>query len=147
MNRPEIDEVKAWLNRARGVDEEIRGLERTRREMFERLTSVTQSYDKASVISSPDPHKLDGAAALDEKITEQINRLTMIQTEILEAICQLKESRLRNVLKCRYVDCKSLVQTARVCNYSEKHTKRLQRIGLAAMSDILRDELKGGGQE
>ena len=133
-------EVRAWLNQARHADEEICGLERTRRELFERLTAITQSYDKIAVKSSPDPHKLDGIAALDAKITEQINRRAMIQAEALETICTLKDDRLRRVLKCRYIDCMTLEKTAVECNYSYKHTKRLNREGIRALAEILRDE-------
>jgi DNA-directed RNA polymerase specialized sigma subunit len=135
-----FDEVRAWLNQARGIDREIRHLEEIRAQTFDRLTQTTQSYDKLAVQSSPDPHKLDGIAALDERIIQQINRLSMHKADVLEVISTIEDSRLRAVLIGRYIEGKTFERIAADEFYSWRNVHRLHAKALRLVAEMLKDE-------
>ena len=127
-------ELITWLNRAWDVEKEIKKLEKTNREVFDRLTAVTKDYDRIVVKSSPDPHKLDGIAALDEKIVELIDRKAAIHAETIEAIFLLEDRRYRAILYDRYVDQLKWETIMDTENYSKAHVFRLHRKAVAALA-------------
>lgn len=135
----DYERARAWLFRARNIDEEIRELESTRDKLFDELTRITGSYDKLAVQSSPDPHKFDGLAALSSQIAEQVNRLLRTKAEIEAVIDRLDDDRFRRVLRLRFVRCLTMEQTAVEVHYSYKHTKRMQARGIEAVAEILRE--------
>ena len=136
----EIEAARSWLFRTRNAQREIDQLERTARNAREKLTQITRSGDGTPVVSSPDPHKFDGLAALTAEIETQVNRLFEIQSETLEVIGKIPDGRLRTVLRLRYVDCMTVEQTAVEAHYSYKHTRRLLARGLEQVAEILKDE-------
>lgn len=145
VKRNDIESARAWLLRARNAQREIDQLERTAIKAREMLTKITGNGDGTPVVSSPDPHKFDGLAALTAEVESQTNRLLAIQAETLEVIGRIPDGRLRTVLRLRYVDCETIEQTAVDAHYSYKHTRRLLARGLEQVAIILRDELQKWG--
>ena len=138
IDKAEFKNARAWLWRARNIDEEMRGLKASRDKVFEDLTSITSSYDKLAVQSSPDPHKFDGFVALLDQIAQQENRLQWIKAEILAVINSLEDDRFRRVLNFRFIAGETIEATAAKVGYSYKHTKRLQARGIEAVAEILK---------
>ena len=138
----QTDELITWLNRAWGAEKEIKRLEAIRMDVFDRLTQTTGSYDKLAVRSSPDPHKLDGLAALDERVVDKINRKAAIQAEVLDAIDLLDDHRFRAILTDRYVRLMKWEAIEDEENYSRAHVFRLHRKAVAALCRMIKEEIE-----
>lgn len=129
--------IKQWLSRGRGVDQEIDALLKTRRETFDRLTSIAAQTTGDVVMASKDPHKYDRLVELNDLIDRRIDELVGIKAEILTAINQLEDWRHRAVLRSRYVDMKTWEQTAVDMHYSYMQVTRIHGYALIALDELM----------
>lgn len=135
--------ARLWLWRARNSDREIARLKKLEADARKKLEQTTPSYDGTAVSASPDPHKNEGFAALQDQVEQQTDRLFQTQAELLEVIGRIDDDRLRTVLTLRFVYCMTLEQVAVEAKYSYKHTKRLLARGIEKVAEILRNMKDG----
>ena len=95
--------AKQWLARGRWIEREITALMKTRDEIRDRLTHITQSYDGDGAQSTKDPHKFDALLEMEDRLDEMIDKLYQTKNEILAAIDKLEDSRERIALTLYYV--------------------------------------------
>ena len=75
----------------------------------------------------------DGIVNLDEierGLKEDIDELIRLRDEIEGKIDAINDLKLREILKCRYLDCKGFEEIAFTNNYSWRHTHRLHELAL-----------------
>jgi len=99
--------AQEWLNQVREVDDEIKVLRRSMFDAWAQATSTTPSLDGVAVQHSPDPHKFDGVAELDEAISDRIQELSAMKAQAVRIIALLSDPRQRQVLTAYYVDCRT----------------------------------------
>ena len=130
--------VCQWLGRARNISREVDMLERSRREEYERVTSIaSQLSGSAGTTSSPNPHKFDKLIEYDELLGRRVEELLGVKAEIEEQISRLKDSRCRMLLHMRYVDCREWNEIRRNMHYSESNIYKLRKKAIADLAKIL----------
>lgn len=143
--------VKQWLMRARTIDAEIADLDEQikkelakKREIYDILTSATQSFAGDVVQSTKDPHKFDKIAefetAVDNLIDKYVDKriqLANIKAEIVSAISRLSDGRYREVLEKYYVQGMTLEMIAVNMHYSWRHVCTLHGRALLKMEGII----------
>lgn len=105
--RTEARTAQEWLLQVREADEEIHLLRRTMYDAWLQAVRTTPSLDGLPVQHSPDPHKFDGIAELDEAIYDRIRELSAIKARAVRVIAMLPDPRQRKVLTAYYVDCRT----------------------------------------
>lgn len=121
--------ARQWLGRCRGIEKEIRTLERAEQETRLQLERITQNYAAEPVGGTKDPHKYDRLAEYANMLQRKRIELVEVKAEVTAAIYEITDGRLRNVLMSYYINCQSLEQIAADANYSYRHVKRLRRFG------------------
>lgn len=129
--------AKEWLMRGWRIDREITALERTRKETWERLTSMTPTYAGEAVQGESDPHKFDRLAELDATINRRIDQLVDTKQEIIDVIAQVPDSRYRTLLTERYTAFKTWEQIAVDMNYTWRWTMKIHGQALLAIAPII----------
>lgn len=94
---------KAWLLKAWHAGDLIAELQASYQEVFDAATSMTAKYSSEGKASDFDPHKFDRVAEYGEKIEQSINQLASVSSEVLDAINQVQDTKLRRVLFLRYI--------------------------------------------
>ena len=98
--------AQAFLEQAREADEEILLLRRSMYDAWLLATNTTPRLDGIGVQSSPDPHRFDSVAELDEAIYDRVRELSALKARAVRAIASLQDPRQRQVLTAYYVDCR-----------------------------------------
>ena len=129
--------AKQWLARGRWIEREIASLIKTRDELRDRLTHITQNYDGDGAQSTKDPHKYDALAEMEDKLDETIDKLIGVKREILDAIEKLDDSRERMALRAYYIDMKTWEEVAVELKYTWRQTMRIRKTALENMEKIL----------
>lgn len=129
--------AKEWLMRGWRIDREIAALERTRKETWERLTSMTPTYAGEAVQGESDPHKFDRLVELDATINRRIDQLVDTKQEIIDVIAQVPDSRYRTLLTERYTAFKTWEQIAVDMNYTWRRVMQLHGEALVALGQVL----------
>ncbi len=99
--------AQEWLQQVREVDDEVQILRRSMFDAYALATKTTAGLDGVAVQASPDPHKFDGVAELDEAIWERIRMLSAMKAKAVRVIGALQDPRQRQVLTAYYVDCRT----------------------------------------
>ena len=135
--------VKQWLMRGWRIDREIDSLLRAKQEAYERLTSITAKLEGASVSGTKDPHVYESYLRFEDEIEQKTDALYAIKREILNVVSQVRDPKHRAVLTERFVNLKTLEQTAVNLHYSFQHVCRLQGEAFNEVKRILtKDEIK-----
>ena len=124
-------EARKWLGRARSINREIDALRAAKQEAWDQLTKITQNYNSDGAQSSPDPHKHDRIAELEDQIDRKIRELMLTKAEILMVIGKIQDGRKRTILCDYYIRGMTLEQIAVEISYSYAHVKRLRAEGIA----------------
>lgn len=135
--------TKQWLNRAIRLDREIDNLLKVQAMLRERATSITQSYSGDVAQATKDPHKFDALVAINDKIDQQIDKLSLVREEIMDTINRVEDSRYRQILTGRYIAGWTWERIAVEIHYSYKQTTRLHGYALKAVSEYIQ-EVKHG---
>lgn len=98
--------AKEWLEQVREADEEIERLRHAVLDTWLQLTRTTPSFTAAAVQSTPEPHRYDAVAILDEAVYDRIRDLSAMKAQAVRVICALPDPRQRQVLLAYYVDCR-----------------------------------------
>lgn len=116
--------TKEWLNRARNIDREINILLAERSRLFEQATKITKAP------------KIDNVAEGGGNATERImlkytncatkidmcvDELCRVKEEIEAVIDKVEDYKLRNLLRCRYINCQTWERTAESIGMSFYH--------------------------
>ena len=96
-----------WLTQVREADEEIQILRRSMFDAWAQATRTTPSLDTVAVQHSPDPHRFDGIAELDEAIYDRIRDLSAMKAQAVRVIGMLPDPAQRKALMAYYVDCRT----------------------------------------
>lgn len=130
--------AKEWLMRGRGIEREIKALEQSQREAYERLTRAVTSLDKISVKSTKDPHLFDAYAMLADKISQRTAELIGIRVEIMQTVERLPDERHRTLLIDRYIRGLSWEQVAVDIGYSWMQMHRLHAAALIEIGELIK---------
>lgn len=98
--------AKEWLEQVREADEEIERLRHAVLDTWLQLTRTTPTVSAAAVQSTPEPHRYDAVAILDEAVYDRIRDLSAMKAQAVRVICALPDPRQRQVLLAYYVDCR-----------------------------------------
>lgn len=128
--------TKEWLMRGRGIEREIKSLEQSQREAYDRLTRAVTSLDKISVRATKDPHLFDAYAALSDKIQARTAALIGVRVEIIQATEKLEDANQRTLLIERYVNGKTFEEIAAEMHYTWRHVHRVHGAALRAMDEL-----------
>lgn len=129
--------TKQWLGRARGAAAEIESLNLARLEEWERVVRMTAGLGGDKVQGTANPHKFDRLAEFDDVVSEKVNELERVRSEIAGAILKLRDERYRRVLFKRYILGKTFREIADEMELSERHVIRLHGHALIAIGDII----------
>ena len=121
-----------YLNKE--IDRKINQLEDWKNKIYNisgTLSDMPRSGSRTSIIEN-------GIAAMDEiegNINKDIDRLVNLKTDIENKIEEVEDLRLRELLKCRYIDCQTWEEIAYRNGYSWRwvytlHEKALDEINL-----------------
>lgn len=117
--------AKEYLSRARGIEDEIRQLERMRRAAYERATGCTAPINPAPAHGGKKNDVITAythyATLLDEKVAELIDT----KIDIEQAIRRLPERLEREVLRGYYIEGKTLEQVADDVGKSVRQVSRI----------------------
>lgn len=127
--------AKQWLARGRWIEREITALMKTRDEIRDRLTHITQSYDGDGAQSTKDPHKFDALLEMEDRLDEMIDKLYQTKNEILAAIDKLEDSRERIALRAYYIDMKTWEEVAVELHYAWQQTMRIRKSAIQHIED------------
>lgn len=116
-----------YLNKE--IDRKIESLENWKNKILNvtsTLSDMPKSNKRSDVIS-------DGIAIISEiedTINKEIDNLINLKKEIENKIDQVEDPKLRELLKCRYLDCKSWEEIAYKNNITWRHVYRLHEKAL-----------------
>ena len=138
-----IDDVKLWLKRGKGVAKEIDSLKDAKAYAEERA-----SYAKATLSKTKTSHTNDNkiakamaeVAEYSSKIDSQINELTHTLQDIQSIVYKVSDSQERTVLLNRYVIMLPVHECAEKLGYCQRQELRYHNNALSSVLSIL----KGG---
>lgn len=128
---------KEWLMRGRGIEREIKSLEQSQREAYERLTRATTSLNNVSVRATKDPHLFDAYAAMSDEIQARTASLIGVRVEIIQATEKLEDVNQRALLIERYVNGKTWERICVDMKYSWKQVHRIHGAALQAIEPFI----------
>lgn len=129
--------AKQWLRRYEAAVKDVDKKLEIRQDTYDRLTKITAQLSGESVSSSHDPHKFDELAALDDYIRKRVLASIATQSEIMAAVDELEDWRLRDVLEYRYVKLCTWEGVADAMSFSRQHVTRLHGMALVAIKPII----------
>lgn len=96
--------AKEWLEQVREADTEILRLRHAMLDAWLLATRTTGEFSDTPVQTTPEPHRMDSVAILDEAIYDRIRELNAMKADAVRRICAIQDSRQRQVLLAYYVD-------------------------------------------
>ena len=129
-------EVKAWLSRGYWLRQEKERLERSRRDTYDRLTSITATGG-SGVSGTKDPHKFDALASLDGQLDDCISAIDTARLEILTAISAVENPQYRLILYDRYYDHRKWETIAMRMHYHKRTVEKMHGEALAEIAPII----------
>lgn len=122
-----------WLSRARFIEWSIRDLNEEIEGLYSCIGLQGISYDKCSVISSPD-NKFERIMGEIDKKKRELEKLKKRKEdavyEIIAKINNLDPSPERTVLMSYYVGCKSMKKISEEIGYELSYIYKLQKKGI-----------------
>lgn len=134
-------DVKRWLNRARGLDTEIRALMLERDKLFNRATNAVNITDGERVQASQRNTSEEcyiAYAEYERIIEERLKELYDVKSEIVQAISEIKNNVFRQLLTLRYISFYTWERIAEEMNYSYVHVvNRLRKSAFLEIKEII----------
>ena len=116
-----------YLNKE--IDRKIESLEFWKNKILN-ITSALSDMPKSNKRSDTIATGIATINDLEKEINEEIDKLIKLRKEIEDKINAVEEPRLRELLKCRYLDCKSWEEIAYKNNITWRHVYRLHEKAL-----------------
>lgn len=134
-------DVKRWLNRARGLDTEIRALMLERDKLFNRATNAVNITDGERVQASQRNTSEEcyiAYAEYERIIEERLKELYDVKSEIVQAISEIENNVFRQLLTLRYISFYTWERIAEEMNYSYVHVvNRLRKSAFLEIKEII----------
>lgn len=111
------------------IDRKFEEMERWR----EKLYSIASTISDMPRSGNAQDKISTGIAALEEleeSVYKDVDKMFVLRLEIEKAIETVSQLHLKEILKCRYLDCKSFEEIAYKSGYSWRHTFRLHEQAL-----------------
>lgn len=128
------------LASARAADDELSVLLQTRQAVWTQATNVTSEISAVPKPGSPEVHRFDSLAALDEEIVSRIEQLNELRARVFREISTLRDPTQRAVLTAYYVTVRNVngkkvtwEDVADGVRYSLVQVKRVRDAALAAL--------------
>lgn len=132
---------KEWLQRAWNIEKEIQELEERRMTVRNEILRITPSYEyrgnQTFHSGNCKEAKYIKLIEFSQRIDKHIEELYKVKTEIDKAIDKVPNSKLRRLLKLRYIDFKTWEDIADEMNYALRHIMRLHGKALIAIRCII----------
>lgn len=132
--------VKDRLSQAYWITGEIVALREARRQAYDYATRVTASFGTGRQ-RSPDPHRFDRMAELDNLIGQKVDELTAAKTAILNAVYLLDDPRQRTVLIEHYITGTCFEAVAFKMGYEVRQIFRIHRAALAELAATMTEKM------
>lgn len=128
--------AKEYLSRARGIEDEIRQLERMRRAAYERATGCTAPINPAPAHGAGSDNTAS-YAHYDGLLRRKIEELHAVKAEIESTIERVPDERYRRLLRGRYLEQHTWERLAVDMNYSYMQVCRLHGRALSEVERML----------
>lgn len=128
--------AKEYLSRARGIEDEIRQLERMRRAAYERATGCTAPINPAPAHGAGSDNTAS-YAHYDGLLQRKIEELHAVKAEIESVIERVPDERYRRLLRGRYLEQHTWERLAVDMNYSYMQVCRLHGRALSEVERML----------
>lgn len=122
-----------YLSQYKYLDREIDRKQRHIEEMRARLERTTPSLSLAPLGAGAGDKMAGGVAKIldwEKEVAEDIDRLVDLKREIEGKIDKVDKPNLREILKCRYLDCMTWEEVAAKTKYDCRWVHRLHRRAL-----------------
>ena len=119
-----MTDIKAWLGRAKHIDDEINALLKEQERALTRATGAVPAAKGERVQTTPQNGSEDRFIAYAEYsriIDERIDELYAVKCEIFKAISRIEDGTLRTLLELRYLSFKTWEEIAVEMSYSYVH--------------------------
>ena len=132
-HRKKIKYLSQYKYLDKEIDRKINELESWKNKLYNVtavLSDMPKSKNRGNLIET-------GIAIIDEieaKINQEINDLVNLRNEIENKINAVNDLKLREILKSRYLDCKSWEEIAFTNNITWRHAYRLHEQALDAVN-------------
>lgn len=136
-----VDETRAYLEQPAAINKKINALLLAKTETKALLTRCTARYDSIGGASGGYRSHIDDTISkvidLENQITAEIDTLVDKKAEILANIMRLPDNDSQTVLISRYINFKTVEQTAALMGYCSKSIKRKTQKAIEELSEIL----------
>lgn len=142
MNKNEIQEARAWLSEIRNIDGAIRRLCDVKYSLKKTLYSTGIGLSGMTSAHGNRDRMADAFAklsALEDKITEQIDRLVDRKQAAAELIFRMPRIEEQDVLFARYMQFKPWARIAREMHFDESTVYRIHNRALYDFAKIFQD--------
>lgn len=134
LHKEKIEYLKQYKYLDADIDRKIKSLEDWR----SKILNVTGTLSDMPKSNKRSDKIADGIAAMDEiesSINQDIDNLVALRAEIESKINSVEDLLLREILKCRYLDCQTFEEIAYKNGYSWRwvhvlHERALDKINL-----------------
>ena len=130
-----------WLMRGRYMAVEIMDLIRQRRDLYDKLTHCTVSYESDVLTASPDPHKFDAIAEIDETINKKLADLICINEEISSVAEKLQNPKERIIIERYYVARATGKEIAKEIGFSHRYTMKLKNAATQHIEEMISSDI------
>lgn len=136
-----VDETRAYLEQPAAINKKIDALLLAKTETKALLTRCTARYENIGGTSGGYRSYIDNIISkiidLETQIDAEIDSLVEFKAEILANIMRLSDTESQTVLISRYINCKTVEQTARIMSYCGKSVKIKTKKAVEELSEIL----------
>ena len=133
--------AEKWLNRAYKIDREIDALIEERQKSFDKACGISGGNIGAErVQTSKRNMTADWSIAYIEytqRIESRMAELWEVKGEVFDAINQVEDNRLRQLLLCRYIKFMKWEEIAEKMIYEVRNIYKLRRKALKAVTKII----------
>ena len=136
--------AKEFLSRAEDITYKINVRESMLIEKHSRLRYKGISYDDTNTKrnASQTEQAYVSIADFEKKVNKEIIDLEKQLNEIRAVILQVSDGKQAYVLNAKFIEGKSLEKIAEEIHYSTRQTVRLYNLGLAAVTEIIKNVTK-----
>lgn len=135
-----IPETKAYLGQPAAISRKIDTLLLAKSELETLLGKCTARYEGGGNSGGNNnriPDTIAKIIELDNRITTEVDNLVDIKTEILEKITLLSNPEHQAVLINRFINCRTIEQTAENMHFSETSIKKKTKTAIEEFSKVL----------
>lgn len=129
----DVEKGKQWLSRVRKLDYEISDEIETIEELYSCIGLQGVSYDKISVVSSPDNRFENIMAEIDlrkKRVEKLKERKAKAILEVEKKISSLEPSPEKRILTRYYIGCKGMPEISEALGYEISYCYQLRKKGI-----------------